>query len=187
MNASLLKSAFEQSLPYDRYLESDPGRAAAWRRAEKGVHLTELQKTLIKSFTRQMPVLVVSGVWCGDCAQQGPMIQAIAQASPMIELRWIDRDTRPDLVEHTRICDGARVPVAIWMAEDFEFVHMLGDRTLSRYRSIARSQLGPSCPMPGAALPADEAAETLQEWVNEFERVQLLLRLSARLRQKHGD
>jgi hypothetical protein len=41
--------------------------------------------------------------------------------------------------------------------------------------------------MPGVALPADEGAETLQEWLNEFERVQLLLRLSGRLRQKHGD
>ena len=30
-------------------------------------------------------------------------------------------------------------------------------------------------------------ADTLQDWVNEFERVQLLLRLSTRLRQKHGD
>jgi hypothetical protein len=77
--------------------------------------------------------------------------------------------------------------VVVWMAEDFEFVSMLGDRTLSRYRSIARKQLGFSCPVPGVALPADEGAETLQEWLNEFERVQLLLRLSGRLRQKHGD
>jgi hypothetical protein len=52
---------------------------------------------------------------------------------------------------------------------------------------MAARQLGPSCPLPGAALPADEAAATLQAWLDEFERVQLILRLSARLRQKHGD
>jgi hypothetical protein len=33
----------------------------------------------------------------------------------------------------------------------------------------------------------DESAEVLQEWLNEFERVQWMLRLSTRLRQKHGD
>jgi hypothetical protein len=33
----------------------------------------------------------------------------------------------------------------------------------------------------------DELAATLQDWLNEFERVQLLLRLSGRLRQKHDD
>jgi hypothetical protein len=79
------------------------------------------------------------------------------------------------------------VPTVIWMAEDFEFVSLLGDRTLPRYRAMAARQLGPACPLPGAALPADEAAATMQAWLDEFERVQLILRLSGRLRQKHGD
>jgi hypothetical protein len=30
-------------------------------------------------------------------------------------------------------------------------------------------------------------AAVTQDWLDEFERVQLLLRLSSRLRQKHGD
>jgi hypothetical protein len=34
---------------------------------------------------------------------------------------------------------------------------------------------------------AEETAATLQDWLDEFERVQLMLRLSTRLRQKHGD
>jgi hypothetical protein len=73
------------------------------------------------------------------------------------------------------------------MSEDFEFVSLLGDRTLSRYRAMAARSLGAACPLPGAPLPDDELAATLSEWVGEFERVQLLLRLSPRLRQKHGD
>jgi hypothetical protein len=73
------------------------------------------------------------------------------------------------------------------MAEDYEFVSMFGDRTLSRYRSIAKKQIGSACDIPGIAIPQDEINATLQEWLNEFERVQLLLRLSTRLRQKHGD
>jgi len=73
------------------------------------------------------------------------------------------------------------------MAEDFALVSVLGDRTLSRYRSIASRQFGDACDIPGIAIPQDEFDATMQEWLNEFERVQLLLRLSARLRQKHGD
>jgi hypothetical protein len=30
-------------------------------------------------------------------------------------------------------------------------------------------------------------AATVQDWLDEIERVQLMLRLSGRLRQKHGD
>ena len=31
------------------------------------------------------------------------------------------------------------------------------------------------------------AAKPVQEWLDEFERIQLMLRTSGRLRQKHGD
>ncbi|MCA9307643.1 MAG: hypothetical protein KDA16_14020, partial [Phycisphaerales bacterium] len=82
---------------------------------------------------------------------------------------------------------GVRVPVAVFMAEDFELVSTFGDRTLSRYRALADRLLGAACELPHAPIGDHEVADTLQDWVNEFERVQLLLRLSTRLRQKHGD
>ncbi len=185
MDPALLKAAFAAALPYDRYLAGDPEKAAAWRAVKS--ELTTEQRSLLAGFTRRMPVLVLSGVWCGDCAQQGPMLEAIAKGSPCIDLRWIDRDAAPALRDQVKICGGHRVPTVIWMAEDFEFVSLLGDRTLPRYRAMAARQLGPSCPLPGASLPPDEAASTLQAWLDEFERVQLILRLSGRLRQKHGD
>ena len=52
---------------------------------------------------------------------------------------------------------------------------------------MAARQLGASCPTGIVAPAADELAATLHDWLNEFERVQLMLRLSARLRQKHND
>jgi len=66
-------------------------------------------------------------------------------------------------------------------------VSAFGDRTLSRYRALAQRQLGPSCPLPGAPVPDDEIAATFQDWMDEIERVQLLCRLSTKLRTKHGD
>lgn len=182
-----LEAAFGAAHSYESYLATDPTREGNWRAVERSIELTPAQQDLIGGFTRSMPVLVISGIWCGDCVQQGPMLLRIAQASPRIDLRWIDRDEHLDLAEEVRICGGLRVPTVIFMAEDFEPVHVLGDRTLARYRAIAKRTLGPACPVPHAPLAADEAAETLQDWVNEFERVQLLLRLSARLRERHGD
>jgi thiol-disulfide isomerase/thioredoxin len=134
-----------------------------------------------------MKVIVLSGIWCGDCSAQGPILEKIANASPAIELRWLDRDEAIKLSNHVKINAGNRVPTVIFMAEDYEPVAVLGDRTLSRYRAIAKRQLGASCDIPGAPIAQDELKENIQDWVNEFERVQLLLRLSARLRQKHGD
>ncbi len=79
------------------------------------------------------------------------------------------------------------MPALLFMAEDYEPVSIQGDRTLSRYRAVAAKQLGAACPLPGAPVPAQELAATLQDWLDEFERVHLLLRLSGRLREAHGD
>jgi hypothetical protein len=79
------------------------------------------------------------------------------------------------------------VPTVIWLNEDFDLMALLGDRTLTRYRGMAARQLGPSCPLPGAPIPPDERAAVVTEWLSEFERVALMCRLSAKLREKHGD
>ncbi len=187
LNASYLKSKFEQGLDYEAYLATDPEKGERWREFEAQVSLTDAQRELIAGFTRNVKILVSSGIWCGDCVQQGPLLKAICDANERLDLRWVDRDEHKDLAEQIMICAGLRVPVAIFMAEDHEPVSIYGDRTLTRYRAMAAKQLGASCPLPGAPVPPDEIAGTLQDWLDEVERVHLLLRLSGRLRQKHGD
>ena len=187
INAEKLEGLHEYAQSYDAYLESGSAHAAHWRKNDAQAILMPEQQTLLSGFMREMKVLVLSGVWCGDCSAQGPMLAAIAAASPKIDLRWLDRDAHADFAQHLSINAGHRVPTVLFMAEDYEPVSVLGDRTLSRYRSIAARQLGAACDIPGALIPEDEYNATMQEWLNEFERVQLLLRLSARLRQKHGD
>jgi hypothetical protein len=182
-----LQAWHAQGLSYDDYLALTPEKAALWRANDAKCDLSEAQQSLLDSFVREMKVLVISGVWCGDCSSQGPMLAAIANGSPKIDQKWLDKDSAIELSDHVKINAGNRVPTVIFMAEDFEPVSVLGDRTLARYRAIASRQLGASCDLPGAKVPEDEFNETIQEWLDEFERVQLLLRLSARLRQKHGD
>lgn len=187
MNAQFLKSKFEQGLTYREYLATNPTKAEPWNRIYDQISLTDQQRQLAAGFTREMPILISSGIWCGDCAQQCPLIERIAEANSRIKVRYLDRDEHMDLAEQIMICEGLRVPTVIFMAEDFEPVSILGDRTLTRYRAIAARQLGASCPLPGAPVPEGELAGTLQDWFDEIERVQLLLRLSGRLREKHGD
>ena len=187
VNAASLETRFAAGLNWEQYLATDPDKAGNWRTIYDQVDLTSEQRRLVGGFTRDMKALCVSGIWCGDCVQQGPLIQRIADAGPKIDLRWVDRDEHPDLAEQIKINAGLRVPMLIFLAEDYEPVAIFGDRTLTRYRAMAAKQLGAACPLPGAPIPDHELAATLQDWLDEFERVHLLLRLSGRLRQKHGD
>ena len=187
LSSTQLKGWHDKGLSYNEYLAQTPLKALPWRDNDSRCELSGSQQTLLSSFTRNMKVIVLSGVWCGDCSSQGPMLAAIAHGSDIIDLHWLDRDVASELSNHLLINQGHRVPTVIFMAEDFEPVSVYGDRTLTRYRSMAVRQLGATCDIPGAVIPEDEFAATMQDWLDEFERVQLLLRLSARLRQKHGD
>ncbi|MCA9299246.1 MAG: thioredoxin family protein, partial [Phycisphaerales bacterium] len=143
------------------------------------------QAALVRSFTRTMRVLCMTGPWCGDCALQGAAMARIAEANPCVDLRFVHRNQHAELQVKAPINAGFRVPVTFFMSEDFEAVSTFGDRTLSRYRSMARKAIGEDAVV--ATPPTDPVREVLREVLEEFERVHLLPRLSTRLRQAHGD
>lgn len=188
MDADYLKTKHEAGLKWEDYLATGTDQQREnWMKAYDGAQLNDEQRRLLGSFVRRINVICVSGIWCGDCVQQCPLIQRIAEATDAIDLRYVDRDEHADLQEKVRINAGNRVPVLLFCAEDYELVGWFGDRTLSRYRAMASKQLGSACPLPGAAVPQDEVDAVVSDWLDQFERVHLLLRLSGRLRQKHGD
>lgn len=189
LTPDFLGAKFGAALPYPAYVATgSPEHQEQWRKVQAALELTGDQRRLISAFSRRINVLVLSGTWCGDCSAQCPMLARIAEAAPgVIDLRFLDRDQNLDLAEAVKICGGLRVPTALFLNEDFDFVSLLGDRTLARYRAAAARKLGPSCPLPGAPESADAVAATVQDWASEFERVHLLLRLSPKLRAKHGD
>jgi thiol-disulfide isomerase/thioredoxin len=189
LNAEFLKSHHHRGHTFSRYIATGkPAQQQAFQGIYDRTHLNPAQAALLSGFTRDMKILVSSGTWCGDCVQQVPLLARIAEANPArIDLRIVDRDEHKDLADKIMINQGHRVPAAVFMAEDFEFVSLLGDRTLSRYRAVAQRNLGPACPLPGAPVPDEELAATLQDWIDETERVHLILRLSTRLREVHGD
>lgn len=182
-----LQDVFQKASDWEGYLSSDPEKAGPWRTLLDDVGLDDGQNKLLTGFTRTMRVLMISGIWCGDCVRQGPVLELIARANPCIDLRYVDRDAIPEIMNRLSINGGQRVPMVVFMAEDWEPVSVSGDRTLNYYRHMMNSKLGISCPMPGAATDAGMIRLMTQDWIDEFERVHLLLRLSGRLRQIHGD
>ena len=182
-----MKKWFEIGATYESYLTNSGDSAGTWRKASEQVQFSEQQTTMLANFVREMKVIVISGIWCGDCSVQCPMVAAIAAASSQIDMRWLDKDDAIELSNLVQINLGNRVPTVLFLAEDYALVSVFGDRTLSRYRALAKRKLGGACDVSGIATEQEEFDATVQDWLNEFERVQLLLRLSTRLRLKHGD
>jgi thiol-disulfide isomerase/thioredoxin len=184
-----LVEKFASGAPYDRYVQTgNEEQQRRWKQVYEAARLTDTQRELVGGFVRQMNVLIFSGIWCGDCIQQCPLLQRIVEANPAkIDMRFVERPKESELVSELRINAGSRVPVVIFLSEDNEWCATAGDRTIHRYRALARAKLGPMCPTGIVAPDKDELDATLADWLNEVERVQLMLRLTPRLRQKYQD
>ncbi|MBI2825294.1 MAG: thioredoxin family protein [Planctomycetia bacterium] len=183
------KARFADGLSYADFLErhGTPEHRRRWSDLHAAVRLSEPQRELLGRFTRAMPVACLAGAWCGDCVYQCPILDHFQAASPLVQVRFFDRDANPDLARELAMCGGSRVPVVVFLSEDFEEVARYGDRTLARYRQMMAQMFGPSC-TTGLVLPSGEdLAAVVQDWLDEFERVQWLLRISPRLRKVHGD
>jgi thiol-disulfide isomerase/thioredoxin len=178
---------FPAALPLDHFL-SKYGTAThrdRWKATFDAVKLTDAQKQLLKRFTRETNVMVLAGAWCGDCSGQCPIFDRFAEVAPVLKIRYLDNAEHADVQQELSVNGGKRVPVAVFFSEDGYEVLRYGDRTLSKYRQMARDLTGDACPTGIGDDPL--LAQVTQDWLNEFERVQWLLRLSARLRQKHRD
>jgi hypothetical protein len=158
-----------------------------WQQVYDQVQLRADQRAVLAGFVRRMNVLCLTGAWCGDCVHQCPILQRSAEATDKIDLRFLDRDAHMDVTRELSICGGDRIPVVVFLSEDFFECGRYGDRTLSKYREMASTLLGAACPT-GVVKPDGKLLDAVTaEWLAEFERIQLMLRLSRRLRTVHGD
>ncbi len=88
-------------------------------------------------------------------------------------------------------CGAPRVPMLVFLSEDWHECERFGERTLATYREKAKKQLaaiqGASCPTGLFPPTTDLLATNLAEWLGHFERVQWMLLTSPRLVRLHGE
>lgn len=181
------RSQFEAAKPLGPYLADGPERhRSKWEAMAERIALGGEQRQRAATFARTMPVLCLSGIWCGDCVRQGPILAAIAAAAPGVDLRFVER-TDDALAEELRINGALKVPVLVMLSEDFFEVARIGDRMLSTYRKKAQRELGPTCEVGLIPPAAEELAVEIDEWLDELERAQWILRLSPLLRRRYED
>lgn len=187
--SDLFRRVFGDALSYAAYLTTANARErAAWERAEAAVAgRPDDAATRLDPAGRIVNVLCLSGIWCGDCVRSVPIVARLAEvAGPSVDLRLVDRDAIPELRDELRVLGAMRVPMVVFLTEDFHEIGRYGDRPLTVYRDKAVTELGAACPLPGSADGGALAAET-DEWLDVFERMILMARLAPPLRARHGD
>ena len=189
LRSDLFRRAFQGASAYPDYLATGNDREqAAWTRAEAAIPaLPDDAGTRLDPAGRIVNVLCLSGIWCGDCVRSVPIVARLAEAAgPSVDVRLVDRDAIPELRDELRVLGAMRVPMVVFLTEDFHEIGRWGDRPLTVYREKAATELGAACPLPGSADGGALAAES-DEWLDVFERMILMARLAPPLRARHGD
>jgi hypothetical protein len=129
------------------------------KRLEKTIKLDETFVEKIKAVNRPLIWLTLTEGWCGDAAQNIPVIEKIAAENPLIKTRYLLRDENSELMDKYLTNGGKAIPILICL--DGETLQELG-KWGSRPAAIQAYFLE----LKEAGIEKDERNELLQRRYN---------------------
>lgn len=98
------------------------------KRLDKTIKISEEAKTQVKALEEQRTWLVLTEGWCGDAAQNLPVINKLAEENEQIDLKLVLRDEHPELMD-AFLTNGARaIPKLIALDADKNVIGTWGPR-----------------------------------------------------------
>ncbi|MDA9564238.1 thioredoxin family protein, partial [Flavobacteriales bacterium] len=86
-------------------------------RLDKHIQIESQLELTIENIDRHQTWLVISEAWCGDAAQNLPILNKLAELSPMVELQIILRDENLDIMDQHLTNGGRSIPKIIFTDE----------------------------------------------------------------------
>lgn len=125
-------------------------------RIERTYQPSENLRRAIAAIREPQVWMVISESWCGDSAQSLPHIMRLASLNPMIDLRILERDSHPDVMD--AFLTGTARSIPIFVAWDVEGRQLLrwGPRPAAGVRLVDE--------LKAAGKVKDDILEQLHLW-----------------------
>ena len=89
--------------------------------------------------------LVITEAWCGDAAQNNPVIAKIAETNTNIELKFILRDENPDVIDAYLTNGGRSIPKLICLdSQTLEEIGTWGPRPEAAQKRVMEDKSDPN-------------------------------------------
>lgn len=98
------------------------------KRLDKTIKISEETIAKIKDIREPQTWLVLTEGWCGDAAQNLPVINKIAEENPNIQLKLVLRDENLELMDRFLTNGGRSIPKLIALDKENEIVNTWGPR-----------------------------------------------------------
>lgn len=93
---------------------------ARMKRLDKTQQLLPEVIEAVKKIEEKQLWMVLTESWCGDAAQNIPVLKKIAEENPLIELRLVLRDDNDELMQKYLTNGGRSIPKMVAVSEDME-------------------------------------------------------------------
>jgi len=138
------------------------------KRLDKRTELEESLKGEISEINDQWIWLVLTEGWCGDAAQNVPVLNKMAETSDNIEIRFILRDENLDIMDQYLTDGGRSIPKLICLdADTLEEIGTWGPRPAVIQEKAMQWK-------DDSSIDKEEWAEKLHKWYadNKTEEIQ---------------
>lgn len=127
-------------------------------RIERTVSVETDTRKVLEALNRKLIWIVFTEAWCGDAAQNLPVIAMMAQATPEINLHLLLRDEHPDLMDGYLTNGGRAIPKLVCLdAETMEELGTWGPRPETAQQMVREHKANP-------VEPYSEFVKKVQLW-----------------------
>lgn len=178
---------FEKGISYDKYMQEfelavAEKRTSGPNQGEMYVHYTMLNlhrsnrlfkhteileelSSVVNAYTKKLNIIVLSEFWCGDAAQNVPVIAKVLSISENAEMRILFRDENLELMDKFLTNGGRSIPKVILLDENFNLVGSWGPRPALAQEEMARLKAENS--------DFEVIIEGIQKWYNNDKSLSL--------------
>ncbi|WP_299118414.1 thioredoxin family protein [uncultured Tenacibaculum sp.] len=107
------------------------------KRLDKTIKISEETIAKVKDVKEPQTWLVLTEGWCGDAAQNLPVINKIAEENPNIQLKLVLRDENLELMDKFLTNGGRSIPKLIALDKENEVVETWGPRPSVATKMVA--------------------------------------------------
>lgn len=98
------------------------------KRSYKTTEIANETKAMLEKISTPLTWLVLTETWCGDAAQNIPVLAKMAELNPAISLKLIFRDENPDVMDNFLTNGSKSIPKLICVNENLEVLGTWGPR-----------------------------------------------------------
>lgn len=98
------------------------------KRSYKTTEIANETKAMLEKISTPLTWLVLTETWCGDAAQNIPVLAKMAELNPAISLKLIFRDENPEVMDNYLTNGSKSIPKLICVNENLEVLGTWGPR-----------------------------------------------------------